>query len=129
MNELKPIPLRKAVVNTTNRPGLPNVYGLHHWAFRCRDAEETRHFYEDILGLPLAAAVFHERVPSTQEFHPYYHIFFEMADGSYLAFFDLLDGEPYTPDPNTPVWLHHMSLEVDNRQSLEDAKARLEEHG
>ena len=29
------------------------VLGLHHFAYRCRDAEETRHFYEDILGLPL----------------------------------------------------------------------------
>ena len=29
------------------------IHGLHHFAYRCRDAEETRHFYEDILGLPL----------------------------------------------------------------------------
>ena len=26
---------------------------LHHNAYRCRDSEETRHFYEDFLGLPL----------------------------------------------------------------------------
>ncbi len=25
---------------------------LHHFAWRCRDAEETRAFYEDLLGLP-----------------------------------------------------------------------------
>ena len=30
------------------------IHGLHHFAWRCRDAEETRHFYEDLLGLPLA---------------------------------------------------------------------------
>src|SRR5919206_539862 len=29
------------------------IQGLHHWAYRCRDAEETRHFYEDLLGMPL----------------------------------------------------------------------------
>ena len=29
------------------------IHGLHHFAYRCKDAEETRHFYEDILGLPL----------------------------------------------------------------------------
>ena len=28
--------------------------GLHHNAYRCRDSEETRRFYEDFLGLPLA---------------------------------------------------------------------------
>lgn len=25
--------------------------GIHHSAYRCRDAEETRGFYEDVLGL------------------------------------------------------------------------------
>jgi len=29
------------------------IHGLHHYACRCRDAEETRRFYQDILGLPL----------------------------------------------------------------------------
>ena len=28
------------------------IKGLHHNAYRCRDAEETRKFYEDFLGLP-----------------------------------------------------------------------------
>ena len=31
------------------------IKGLHHNAYRCRDSEETRRFYEDFLGLPLAA--------------------------------------------------------------------------
>ncbi len=29
------------------------IKGLHHNAYRCRDSEETRRFYEDFLGLPL----------------------------------------------------------------------------
>ena len=29
------------------------IKGLHHNAYRCRDSEETRKFYEDFLGLPL----------------------------------------------------------------------------
>ena len=33
-----------------------NIKGLHHNAYRCRDSEETREFYEDFLGLPLAEA-------------------------------------------------------------------------
>ena len=32
------------------------IKGLHHNAYRCRDSEETRKFYEDFLGLPLANA-------------------------------------------------------------------------
>ena len=29
------------------------IKGLHHNAYRCRDSEETRRFYEEFLGLPL----------------------------------------------------------------------------
>ncbi len=32
------------------------IKGLHHNAYRCRDSEETRRFYEEFLGLPLADA-------------------------------------------------------------------------
>ena len=38
---------------STVPPATPPINGLHHFAYRCKDAEETRHFYEDILGLPL----------------------------------------------------------------------------
>ena len=27
--------------------------GIHHVAYACRDVEETRHFYEDLLDMPL----------------------------------------------------------------------------
>ena len=32
------------------------IQGLHHTAYRCADAEQTRAFYEDFLGLPLVDA-------------------------------------------------------------------------
>jgi hypothetical protein len=59
--------LRQSVANSGTPRGFPVVYGLNHYAFRCRDAEETRHFYEDILKLPLACTIYHDRVPSTGE--------------------------------------------------------------
>ena len=33
------------------------IHGLHHNAYRCRDSEATRRFYEDFLGLPLAGTL------------------------------------------------------------------------
>jgi glyoxylase I family protein len=124
----KTIPLRRAVAPSPHA-SLPGIHGLHHYAYRCRDAEETRHFYEDILGLPLAAAVTHDHVPSTGEFSPYYHIFFEMSDGSYIAFFDLLDGQGSAPDPDTPAWVNHLALEVESLEALETYKKRLQDAG
>ena len=46
----------------------PPVRGLHHFAWRCRDSEETRRFYEDLLGLPLAHVIKSDHVPSTGEY-------------------------------------------------------------
>lgn len=105
------------------------IKSLHHFAYRCRDAEETRHFYEDILGLPLTHVIKMDHVPSTGEYCPYVHIFFQMRDGSYVAFFDLGDNVKPLPSPNTPAWVNHLALEVDNEEELVTAKKRLEDAG
>ncbi len=91
------------------------IKGLHHFAYRCRDAEETRRFYEDILGLPLAHLIKMDYVPSTGEYCPYVHVFFQMRDGSYIAFFDLGDDVKPDPSPNTPAWVNHLALELRQR--------------
>ncbi len=65
-----------------------NIRGLHHNAYRCRDAEETRKFYEDFLGLPLVNAFPIEETKSGRETHAF-HLFFQMTDGSCLAFFEV----------------------------------------
>lgn len=107
----------------------PTVQGLHHFAWRCRDAEETRHFYEDLLGLPLVHLIKSDIVPSTGEFCPYVHIFFRLGDGSYIAFFDLGDDLACEPSPNTPAWVNHLALRVESDAALLAAKARLEAAG
>jgi catechol 2,3-dioxygenase-like lactoylglutathione lyase family enzyme len=63
------------------------VKGLHHSAYRCRDTEETRSFYEDFLGLPLTDAVEIRQTKSGRQ-TDVLHTFFRMDDGSCLAFFE-----------------------------------------
>ena len=118
-----------AVGQATQLPVAAPINGLHHFAYRCRDAEETRHFYEDILGLPLFHYIRADIVPSTGEYCPYVHIFFRMTDGSCLAFFDLGDNIKSDPSPNTPDWVNHMAMRVDTVEDLERMKARIEGHG
>ena len=65
----------------------PTIKGLHHAAFRCRDSEETRRFYEEFLGLPLVEA-FEIRQTGTGRSTNVLHTFFEMGDGSCMAFFE-----------------------------------------
>jgi glyoxylase I family protein len=105
------------------------IHGLHHFAWRCRDAEETRHFYEDLLGLPLWHIIQSDHVPSTGEYCPYTHLFFRMSDGSCVAFFDLGDDVAAAPSPNTPGWVNHLALRIDTVEHLERIKAKLERAG
>ena len=66
------------------------IKGLHHNAYRCRDSGETRAFYEDFLGLPLACTLEIEETMTGRETRTL-HTFYEMRDGSYLAFFEAPD--------------------------------------
>jgi catechol 2,3-dioxygenase-like lactoylglutathione lyase family enzyme len=105
------------------------IRGLYHYAHPCRDAEETRRFYEDLLGLPLVNFMQAERVPSTGEARPYAHMFFAMGDGSYVAFFDLGRNEMPAPSPNTPDWVQHFAMEVGSVEAVLAMKERLEAAG
>jgi catechol 2,3-dioxygenase-like lactoylglutathione lyase family enzyme len=58
------------------------IKGLHHNAYRCRNSEETREFYEDFLGLRFVSAF---EIDEGRGLHS----FFEMDDGSCLAFFEV----------------------------------------
>jgi glyoxylase I family protein len=110
-------------------PAPAPIHQLHHVAYRAKDAEETRRFYEDILGLPLYHIIQSDHVPSTGEYCPYTHFFFRLQDGSFIAFFDLGDDEAAERSPNTPEWVQHISFRVESQQALRDMKARLEAHG
>jgi glyoxylase I family protein len=103
--------------------------GLNHVAWRCIDAEQTRQFYEDLLGLPLAHVIRSERVPSTGEYAPFCHVFFEMRDGSYIAFFDIRDNRGATLSGDMPKWIHHFAFEVDTIDEVRAIKERLESTG
>ena len=63
---------------------------LHHNAYRCRDSEQTRQFYEDFLGLRLAGTLEIKETKSGRKTNTL-HTFYELDDGSYLAFFDAPD--------------------------------------
>lgn len=64
------------------------IKGLHHNAYRCRDSEETRAFYEGFLGLPLAKTL-EIGTTKTGRHTQALHTFYRLGDGSYLAFFEV----------------------------------------
>ena len=87
------------------------IKGLHHNAYRCRDSEETRQFYQEFLELPLANA-FEIATTQTGRSAKLLHSFYEMGDGSFLAFFES-PGQPFDFKEQHDFDLH-IALEVDD---------------
>jgi glyoxylase I family protein len=102
---------------------------LHHVAYRCKDAAETTEFYTNALGLKFSHAIMQDRVPSTQAWNPHLHVFFEMEDGSSIAFFELPEIPPMQRDPNTPDWVQHLALEVKDMPAMMAGVQRLKDRG
>jgi catechol 2,3-dioxygenase-like lactoylglutathione lyase family enzyme len=96
------------------------IRGLHHNAYRCRDSEQTRAFYEDFLGLPLAGALEIAETKSGRKTETL-HTFYRLGDGSFLAFFEAPD-LPFEFKVQHDFDLH-IALEVDS-STLDDMLAR-----
>ncbi|PZN34722.1 MAG: VOC family protein [Proteobacteria bacterium] len=96
---------------------------LHHTAYVVTDLERTRKFYEDIIGLPLLATWCESDMLFGAE-RTYCHVFFGLADGGALAFFQFAraqDQELFGPKmPHTPF--HHIALKVE-----QDVQAGIEQ--
>ena len=87
------------------------IQKLHHTAYRCRDSEETRRFYEDFLGLPLVNA-FAIGESKTGRQVDVLHTFYRLADGSHIAFFEA-PAMPFEFKQQHDFDLH-IALEVDS---------------
>jgi len=86
---------------------------LHHNAYRCRDSEETRAFYEDFLGLKLACTLDIEETMTGRKTRTL-HTFYEMGDGAYLALFEAPD-RPFEFKEQHDYDLH-LALEVEEKE-------------
>jgi len=102
---------------------------LHHAAFRCKDARATVDFYTRVLGLKFSHAMGEDNVPSTGLYSPHIHIFFEMEDGSAIAFFECPKDKGNMKDPESPDWIQHFAFEVADVDTLMRAKKDLEAKG
>jgi len=103
--------------------------GIHHAAYRCKDAAETVEWYERVLGMNYKTAFAEDNVPSTGEDDPYMHVFLDCGGGNVLAFFELPGQPEMGKDPNTPAWVQHLAFEVEDEAALAAAKAHLEAEG
>lgn len=112
---------------STDKPvvELKQLHNMHHTAFRCRDAEQTRWFYEDVLGFKLAAAMVFDEEPGANKKRDYMHLFFQSGDGNFIAFFDV----PDDVDEKMFIARHgfdqHIAFEVETMEELKAWRKRI----
>ena len=108
---------------------MPITNGIHHVAYRCKDAKQTVEFYRDVLNMEYTTAFAEDHVPSTGEYDPYMHVFLDAGNGNVLAFFELPQQKDMGRDENTPKWVQHIAFKVDSVEKLLEAKAKAESKG
>jgi catechol 2,3-dioxygenase-like lactoylglutathione lyase family enzyme len=106
-----------------------SLRGVHHVAYRCKDAMQTVRWYEQHLGMKFVLAIAENKVPSTGAPDPYMHVFLDAGAGNVLAFFELPQSPEMGRDPHTPAWVQHIAFKVGSEDELLAAKARLEAAG
>ncbi|MFQ3194855.1 MAG: catechol 2,3-dioxygenase-like lactoylglutathione lyase family enzyme [Colwellia sp.] len=102
---------------------------IHHVAYRCDDAKVTVDWYKEHLNMELTVAIAENEVPSTKAPDPYMHIFLDAGMGNVLAFFEIPNSPAMGRDENTPTWVQHIALEVEDIDALVSAKAELQAKG
>lgn len=91
---------------------------VHHAAYRCRDAEQTRWFYEELLGMPLAAAMVFDHISGTEVNRDYMHLFFQLGDGNFIAFFDEPDRATVESFNRKDSFDVHIALEAESYDDM-----------
>ena len=102
---------------------------FHHVAYRCINAKQTVDWYKKHLNMELTVAIAENEVPSTKAPDPYMHIFLDAGMGNVLAFFEIPNSPDMGRDENTPKWVQHIALEVENFDALVAARDDLAEKG
>lgn len=93
---------------------------LNHAAWVTHDVEATANFYTHIMGMELASTVYDDKIPSTGDSFPYFHIFFKMLDGSTIAFFEA-PGLPERSPVSHPAYdiFDHIALQAKDRSEVD----------
>jgi glyoxylase I family protein len=83
---------------------------LHHLAYTTYDMAATRHFYEDVIGMPLLQTWVEGPDDGPFAGRRYVHCFFGLADGGAIAYFEFPDR---TEPENRPPTEGHIAFKTD----------------
>jgi glyoxylase I family protein len=122
---------------TANGGTAVKLQRLHHLAYTTYDMPATRHFYEDIIGMPLTQTWVEAPTEGPLSGRSYVHCFYSLADGGAIAYFEYHGA---AKPENRPGSEGHIAFKTDaetqrgiRERLLEDGyrpgDLRLQDHG
>jgi glyoxylase I family protein len=126
--EMSMAPTAAALEERTTTPEDDGMKQIRHRAHACWDSEETRHFYEDILEMPLIAAVVIEE-PFRNDGSGTCYTFFGIGDGDTLVFFEQMSlAHPKYFNARSACH-RHVAFEVGADATVQQFKRKLDAAG
>jgi len=104
------------------------VHHILQQAYACWDSEETRHFYEDILEMPLIETVVIED-PLRNDGSTYCYTLFEIGDGNTLAFFEQMSLVHPKYFNERSACHRHVAFKVEGETTMQQFKRKLDAAG
>jgi glyoxylase I family protein len=106
------------------------ITGNHHLAFVVEDdISKTHRFWTETMGLRFSWAITNTHIPSTGEYSPHMHTFYELSKQGNVAYFAI---QPDTMNAG-PNWKDHaarfIALQAGAEDQLPRWRARLENAG
>jgi catechol 2,3-dioxygenase-like lactoylglutathione lyase family enzyme len=102
---------------------------INHLGYYTSNARKTVEFWTQVMRCKFTSSIWNPELPSTRQPYPYLHIFFELGDGSTVAFFEIPDVGEETPPAEPLRTINHLAMHLDSVEDVYAWKEWLESKG
>ncbi|MBI3250098.1 MAG: VOC family protein [Deltaproteobacteria bacterium] len=102
---------------------------INHLGYYTGNARKTVEFWTQVMRCKFTSSIWNPELPSTRQPYPYLHIFFELGDGSTVAFFEIPDVGEEAPPAEPLRTINHLAMHLDSVEDVYAWKEWLESKG
>jgi catechol 2,3-dioxygenase-like lactoylglutathione lyase family enzyme len=91
---------------------------VNHLGYYTSNARKTVEFWTEVMRCKFTSSIWNPELPSTRQPYPYLHIFFELGDGSTVAFFEIPDVREEVPPVEPLRTINHLAMHLDSVEEV-----------